>query len=41
MKQYETWQLELKIFEQDEIFTLVSSREATDDRYEDNWWTDN
>ena len=39
MKEYVKWQLELKIFTDDEIFTVVSSAEATDDRFEEVWWT--
>ena len=44
-KNYEQWKLELKIFATGEIFTLVSSGEATvaeavNDVYEDNWWVE-
>ena len=39
MKEYEKLRMELKIFDDDEIFTVVSSAEATDDRFEDEWWT--
>ena len=39
MKEYEKCKLELKIFDESEIFTVVSSAEATDDRFEEEWWT--